>query len=73
MRVLNLAPGGALVECGTRLRPGASTELQVFRSRMRILRRAYISRCRVSRLAPLVYEAALRFDEPLDIAGAEAS
>lgn len=67
--VLNLAPGGALVECGSRLRPGASTELQVFRGRARLSLRADISRCRVSRLTPLVYEAALCFDAPLDLLG----
>jgi hypothetical protein len=67
VRVLNLARGGVLVECGARLCPGTSTELQMFRGGMRVMLRACISRCRVTRLAPLVYEAALRFEQPLHL------
>jgi len=70
VHLLNLASGGALVEGHSRLRPGAFTELQVFRGQARLSLPASISRCRVSRLAPLMYEAALRFDVPLDVTGA---
>ncbi|MFN2446081.1 MAG: PilZ domain-containing protein [Vicinamibacterales bacterium] len=67
VHVLNLASGGALVECGARLRPGSHTELQVVRDGTRVALRAVITRCRVARLAPLVYEAALCFEQPLSI------
>lgn len=69
VHVLNLAQGGALVACGSRLRPGMSTELQMFRGEARVLLRVSVSRCRVSHLAPLVYEAALCFEAPLDVSG----
>lgn len=65
--VLNLARGGALVQCGSRLRPGAPTVLQVYRGRARLSLRGIISRCRVSQIAPLVYEAALQFDAQMDL------
>jgi hypothetical protein len=65
VRVLNLARGGVLVECSVRLRPGTHAELQMIRGGVRVLLRASISRCRVMNLGPLVYEAALRFDQPL--------
>jgi hypothetical protein len=66
VRVLNLSTGGALVHTGSRLRPGGATELQLFSDRRRRAIRATIGRCRVARLEPLVYEAALCFDEPFD-------
>ncbi len=66
VRVVNLSAGGALVHSGSRLRPGTSTELQLFSDRRRRAVRAVIGRCRVARLQPLVYEAALCFEEPFD-------
>jgi hypothetical protein len=62
--VVNLSAGGALVHCASRLRPGSTTELQLFGDRRRRAVSAVISRCRIARLQPLVYEAALRFRDP---------
>jgi hypothetical protein len=65
--VVNLGPGGALLESANRMKPGARTELQLF-GEVRWQVRGRIDRCRVLRLAPLCYEAAIVFEEPLDLA-----
>lgn len=69
VRVVNLSAGGALVECGARLRPDASTELHILHGRLRLSVRARVCRCRIARLDPLVYEAALRFEGLFDPTG----
>jgi hypothetical protein len=64
--VVNLSAGGALLHCASPLRPGSLTELQLFAGRRRRAVAAVVGRCRVARLQPLVYEAALRFCDPLE-------
>ena len=66
--VVNLGAGGALLESAQRMTPGTRTELQLF-GEMRWQVRGRIDRCRVLRLAPLCYEAAIVFEEPLDLTG----
>jgi hypothetical protein len=64
--VVNLGPGGALVESPTRLAPGARTELQLF-GHSKCSVRGRVERCRVSRIEPLRYEGAIVFDGSLDL------
>ena len=66
VRVINVSRGGALLESGTRMKPGARTELQLFGATRRSLR-GRIDRCRVSGLDPLRYQGVVVFDERLDI------
>ncbi len=66
--LVNVGPGGALVESPTRLAPGARTELQLF-GKARCSVRGRLERCRVSRLEPLRYEGAIVFDACLALAG----
>jgi hypothetical protein len=63
--LINVSRGGALLESGSRMKPGARTELQLSGP----LRRSVagrIDRCKVTSLEPLRYEAALVFDQQLD-------
>jgi hypothetical protein len=64
--LVNVSPGGALVESPTRLAPGARTELQLF-GRPRLSIRGRLERCRVSRLEPLRYEGAIVFEMTLEL------
>ena len=66
--VVNVGARGALLESAARIKPGARAELQLFGQSRRHLR-GRILRSRVCRLAPLCYEAAIAFDEILDLAG----
>jgi hypothetical protein len=64
--LVNVSAGGALVESPTRLTPSARTEIQLFGgSRCSVPGR--LERCRVSRLEPLRYEAAIVFEGTLDL------
>lgn len=63
--LVNVSPGGALVESPTRLAPGARTELQLF-GRSRCSVRGRLERCRVSGLEPLRYEGAIVFEASLE-------
>ena len=63
--LVNVSPGGALVESPTRLAPGARTELQLF-GRSKCSVRGRLERCRVARLEPLRYEGAIVFEASLD-------
>lgn len=66
--VLDLSPGGALVEVPARLLPGANVELQLTAPGWRWLGGARVLRCQVSALLPehgVRYRAALQFDHPL--------
>jgi hypothetical protein len=62
VRVLDLSPGGALVESSTAVRPESTTELQLSAERGRAAVRAYVAGCWVDGLAPLRYRARLVFD-----------
>lgn len=63
--VIDLSSRGALIESPTRLPPGSITELHLFGGPRCVLR-GRLDRCRVSRLDPLRYEAAILFDEHLE-------
>ena len=63
VEVLDLGAGGARIVSAARLKPGARAELQLTgTSRRGVVGR--IGRCRVIRLRPLRYEAAIVFDIP---------
>lgn len=64
MLVVNLSPGGALVESTLPLQPGARTELQPLGGTLPTLG-GCIGRCRVIAIDPMRYEAAVIFDHRL--------
>lgn len=66
VEVINVSSGGVLVESASGLKPGVRAELQLFGG-VRWQVRGRIARCRVVRLTPLCYEAAIVFDERLDL------
>lgn len=69
--IVNLSLTGALIESQSQVSPGARAALQfVSAPRHEVLGR--VARCRVVRLSPLWYEAAVTFDQPLALAAAEA-
>ncbi len=68
--VVNVSPGGALVEGETRLVPGAEIDLQLAAPEGRLLVRGRVLRCYVSRLTPgtrVRYRGAVVFEKPLVI------
>lgn len=64
VELLNLSPGGALVESPFRMTPGMPTELQLSGPSRRAIR-GRLDRCRVVGLDPLRFEAVIIFDEPM--------
>jgi hypothetical protein len=66
-RVIDLAPGGALLETVHRLLPGAPVELQLTRGESRIAVRGRVGRAAIARLGAggVAYRGAVIFDEPL--------
>ena len=64
--LINLCSGGALLESRARMHPGTRGELQLFGD-VRWQVRGRITRCRVVRVAPLCYQAAIVFEERLDV------
>jgi hypothetical protein len=64
--VLNLSPGGALIETSVQLRPGAPVELQLEAIDRRTVTGGRILRCAISCLASssVLYRAAIAFDRP---------
>ena len=61
--IIDLSPGGALIESSLRMKPGARAELQLLGPSRWVLR-GRIDRCRVVAIEPLQYEGAIIFDEP---------
>ena len=61
--IIDLGPGGALIESGGRMQPGARAEL-ILQGPSRCVIRGRIDRCRVVAIEPLQYEAVMVFDEP---------
>jgi hypothetical protein len=51
--VVNLSPGGALLESPTRMSPGARAELHLFGA-PRLMVRGRVDRCEIVRLQPLL-------------------
>jgi hypothetical protein len=68
VRVLNINSRAALVESGARLRPGASTELQLTIDAGRARVRGRLDRCYVAALEPLRYRGLLVFEDSLVLA-----
>ena len=73
VRLLNICRCGALVESGTRLRPGARTELQLAGLRARHTVRGRLERCYVAALDPLCYRGVIVFDESVELSEASAA
>ena len=68
--IVNLSAGGTLVESSNLLKPGARAELH-FRRPAHSVVRGRIARCRVIGIEPMMYEAAITFDESLAGLGGE--
>jgi hypothetical protein len=70
LRVINIGPGGALVE-GLRLLPGASLDMHLPLGDGRLLVRGRVIRSEVSRLDAngIAYRSGLAFDRPVDLSG----
>jgi hypothetical protein len=68
--LVNLSSRAALVESGTRLRPGAQAELQLCGRGTRMTVRGRVERCHVARLDPLRYHGVVIFDESVDVGAA---
>ena len=72
--LVNISSRAALVESGSRLRPGLHTELQMCGTDARTRIRDRIDRCHIVRLDPLRYHGVILFDESVDVgSGAEGS
>ena len=71
LALINLAPGGALVESRRRLLPGARVALQVNLEEGTLAVRALVTRCAVVALCSdtVQYQGALQFEEELRSAG----
>ena len=65
--LINISAGGALIETGHRLLPGASVDLVLERSHYRATVRGRVLRCTVVRLqsASICYRGAIGFDRSL--------
>ncbi len=69
--VVNLSPGGALIEGEARLIPGMHIELQLAHPGGRVLVGGRVLRCYVSSLTPaggVWYRGAVMFEQPLPVA-----
>jgi hypothetical protein len=66
-RVIDVSPGGALIETSLRLLPGTSVELQVETGTNRTSVRGRVLRCAVVRVRPtwVCYRGAIAFDRHL--------
>jgi len=69
--VLDLSPGGALVEGETRLLPGTHVDVHVMTPSGRVLVRSRVVRAFVSDVSSerVVYRSALAFDRHVDVGG----
>ena len=68
--LVDLAPGGALVETATRLRPGMKTVLQLSTPASELRARGEFVRAWVSAILPdggLLFRGAVQFDPPMDL------
>jgi hypothetical protein len=67
VRVLDIGPFGALVECPSRLRPGRRAELQLITAAtdQKQVVHGRVERCHVARLEPLNFHGAIVFDNAL--------
>jgi hypothetical protein len=70
VRVIDISNGGALLEAGSQILPGARVELFLVAADQRWLVKGRIVRCHVSAIAPecgVRYRAALAFNDPVSI------
>jgi hypothetical protein len=65
--LLNITSRAALVESGTRLRPGANIEVQLAGPGSRESVRGRMDRCHVVALEPIRYRGVVLFDERIDL------
>jgi hypothetical protein len=67
VEVVDVSAGGALIETGHRLLPGAAIELHLARANARTAVRGRVVRCAVAglRAASICYRGAVRFDRHL--------
>ena len=67
VRILELSPGGGLIESGARLLPGTSVDLHLESGAARAAIRARVVRCFVGSVSPaqIVFRGALAFEVPL--------
>jgi hypothetical protein len=65
--LVNISSRAALVESGSRLRPGVRTELQMAGHDTRTRVTGHLDRCRVVGLDPLRYHGVIVFDERVDV------
>jgi hypothetical protein len=64
--VVNISRRGALVDSGSRLRPGAHAELLLSGTDGRVRVEGRLDRCQVVRLDPVRYRGVIVFDDDLD-------
>jgi len=74
LAVVNVGDTGALVEGAARLGPGARVDVHVITRHGRVLVRTTVTRARVCavRADAITFQAALRFDGPIDARPIEA-
>jgi len=65
--LVNISRRAALVESGTRLRPGAHTELQLCGAGTRASVRGRVERCQVVHLEPLRFHGVVVFDDSVEV------
>lgn len=66
-RLVDISPSGALVDTPLRLLPGTNVEVRLATRHQQIDVRGQVVRCMVTRVAPLVYRGAVRFDRRLQL------
>ncbi len=66
-RLVDISPGGALVDTPIRLLPGTNVAVRLATRHEQIDIRGEVVRCMVARLAPLLYRGAVRFDRRLHL------
>lgn len=67
VRLVNVSPHGALVESGSRMRPGHRAELHLTAGSFRLVITGRLERCEVAHLNPLRYRAAIVFDRRVSL------
>jgi hypothetical protein len=65
--LINICSRAALVESGSRLRPGALTEMQLAQAGRRASVKGRLERCSVVALEPIRYRGVLIFEQCMDV------
>jgi hypothetical protein len=68
--VIDICSRAALVESAARLRPGATTELQLAGAGVRASVKGRLGRCYVAALEPIRYRGVLIFDQCVEVGDA---